>query len=850
MSDITLQYKDQAEAFVSTDGSVRAAYSNEAEGFIFEGLGNGGGGGSGTQGPPGTAATIQVGTVMTLPAGSNATVMNVGTSSAARFNFGIPAGADGNDGAHGTNGVNGTNGINGTNGADGKDGADGQDGTNGKSAYEIAVDNGFVGTEPQWLASLKGADGADGKDGVDGIDGVNQISADADNQITTGTDGGLFVPPVQGGGTGTVESVTAADGEDLIDVDNTDPAAPIIASTQALKDAVDEIGNKQDALTEGDNITIAGNVISADDMRYDDSDVWNNIGWLWDGKAEKGRYVYCPTPADVAEKNIDTWSIDLNNGLTILSVFFAETNIAENPTLTINGSAPLPISYRHAPAGPEMLFSRFNHHLRYMGDRWELENPPVHVAGYIPVGISSAAVNELVKACSIEDHDPIKSLALFGVVFDMDNEADSPALNVNGTGARPIYYGGRPISAGMLGQGIIHLFRYDGYVGYHLLNPAHSGIAEDSERLGGEPPEYYATQEEMEAAVGEARFAVNAPDYANYITAVASISTDMGNPSSYTVQEDGFIQIGTGNINGSQLAQTTIGISINGRKASFENWDLTLYGAGNYSFGKILPVKRGDAVTCHASRNTGTGSWAILYFIRPRKVPAPWAETAWIPDYANMESTNRITVSDGTWTADRDGFVSAGAQNVTSSVKVSINAKEVFRSYGNSTAFTPVTVLPVKRGDVVLVNASAGGPVCYFIPPVATVPKVINPAYSTTEVDTGKTWIDGKPIYRRVFTETYSIASTTGYAQNTILTNTGIDKITDSGGYIDYLWNGVIYNITLGHSTPDMTDPSKTARSSSLFTYNENLVIRIGQYGAANQQSNQNYKVWAEYTKV
>ena len=30
--------------------------------------------------------------------------------------------------------------------------------SDGKSAYEVAVDNGFVGTEQEWLASLKGAD--------------------------------------------------------------------------------------------------------------------------------------------------------------------------------------------------------------------------------------------------------------------------------------------------------------------------------------------------------------------------------------------------------------------------------------------------------------------------------------------------------------------------------------------------------------------------------------------------------------------------------------------------------------------------------------------------------------------
>ena len=41
-------------------------------------------------------------------------------------------------------------------------------GVDGKSAYQIAVDNGFAGTEAQWLASLVGARGADGAPGVNG----------------------------------------------------------------------------------------------------------------------------------------------------------------------------------------------------------------------------------------------------------------------------------------------------------------------------------------------------------------------------------------------------------------------------------------------------------------------------------------------------------------------------------------------------------------------------------------------------------------------------------------------------------------------------------------------------------
>lgn len=47
------------------------------------------------KGDPGESATVAVGTVTTLPAGSDATVTNVGTSEAAVFNFGIPQGADG-----------------------------------------------------------------------------------------------------------------------------------------------------------------------------------------------------------------------------------------------------------------------------------------------------------------------------------------------------------------------------------------------------------------------------------------------------------------------------------------------------------------------------------------------------------------------------------------------------------------------------------------------------------------------------------------------------------------------------------------------------------------------------------
>lgn len=50
------------------------------------------------RGAPGAAASVTIGTVTTLDAGSPATVENSGTSSAAVLDFGIPAGEDGTDG--------------------------------------------------------------------------------------------------------------------------------------------------------------------------------------------------------------------------------------------------------------------------------------------------------------------------------------------------------------------------------------------------------------------------------------------------------------------------------------------------------------------------------------------------------------------------------------------------------------------------------------------------------------------------------------------------------------------------------------------------------------------------------
>ncbi|AEL17839.1 tail fiber protein [Mycobacterium phage Trixie] len=92
-----------------------------------------------------------------------------------------PAGRDGVDGAQGPKGdtgpqgdegPQGPTGATGSRGPEGPQGPTGERGPMGYSAYGVAVENGYQGTEAQWLASLKGAKGDTGATGAQGPAGV------------------------------------------------------------------------------------------------------------------------------------------------------------------------------------------------------------------------------------------------------------------------------------------------------------------------------------------------------------------------------------------------------------------------------------------------------------------------------------------------------------------------------------------------------------------------------------------------------------------------------------------------------------------------------------------------------
>ena len=86
-------------------------------------------------------------------------------------------------------GKDGQPGKDGAPGKDGKDGQPGRDGTDGKSAYQIWLANGHLGTETDFLNSLKGAPGKDGVNGKDGAPGIPGKDGDRGPQGLPGKDG-------------------------------------------------------------------------------------------------------------------------------------------------------------------------------------------------------------------------------------------------------------------------------------------------------------------------------------------------------------------------------------------------------------------------------------------------------------------------------------------------------------------------------------------------------------------------------------------------------------------------------------------------------------------------------------
>jgi hypothetical protein len=228
----------------------------------------------GDKGDTGTAATVDAGTTTTLAAGQSATVTNIGTTSAAIFNFAIPQGIQGIAGADGADGacvesvafigndmvftLDDASTITLTNAKVTLKGDKGDTGAKITSAEFVGNDLVFTlddsstvtitgaKTDLQGIQGIQGIPGATGN-GISDISLISTVGLVKTYRITY-TDDTTFDYTVTDGanGTGTLSSVVAGTN---ISVDNSDVNNPVINNTQDIS-GKEDVSNKKTSLAD------------------------------------------------------------------------------------------------------------------------------------------------------------------------------------------------------------------------------------------------------------------------------------------------------------------------------------------------------------------------------------------------------------------------------------------------------------------------------------------------------------------------------------------------------------------------------------------------------------------------
>jgi hypothetical protein len=192
----------------------------------------------------------------------------------------------------------------------------------------------------------------------------------------------------------------------------------------------------------------------------------------------------------------------------------------------------------------------------------------------------------------------------------------------------------------------------------------------------------------------------------------------------------------------------------------------------------ILPIVANQKIEIVNQSGTGVELSTDFYvnYVPPKftnviipKVSSDYMNVAMVPDYEKQEAINRLPTVNDQWIADRTGFlaVSVGYTHTskTFDVKLNINNRNVIPFYSTNNIADPVVtkygqiIIPISTGDVIkwVITGTAviGFTTVYFIPAKFNTLSsssanviIANTSYSATEIQTGETWIDNKPIYR------------------------------------------------------------------------------------------------------
>ena len=223
-----------------------------------------------------------------LPQIRNGTWWLYDADSGAYTDSGLPArGEKGETGEKGEPGAKGDPGEKGEPGAPGKDGADGVDGrdvADGKSAYLLAAEHGYSGSESEWLASLKGEKGDAGQPGERGEKGDPGEQGIPGEKGDTGADGkDGFSPIAAVAKDGSVVTITITDVNGTTTVTLTEGAAVDLtpyAKTVYVDEKVQELSDSLTYTLQEHTLSITHLEESA--HTHDNLDVLNKIsGTEW-----------------------------------------------------------------------------------------------------------------------------------------------------------------------------------------------------------------------------------------------------------------------------------------------------------------------------------------------------------------------------------------------------------------------------------------------------------------------------------------------------------------------------------------------------------------------------------------
>lgn len=285
-------------------------------------------------------------------------------------------------------------------------------------------------------------------------------------------------------------------------------------------------------------------------------------------------YGVCGTAAATAAKTV---TVDDGFALTTgaqVTVKFTCANTIANPTLNVNGTGAKPI-YRYGTTAMSTgtttsgWIANSVQTFTYDGTGWVRDY-------WYNTTYSNASLGQGYAACSTEEATIAKTAALSsyslttGGITAVKFTYNVPAgatLNINGKGAKAIYYRDAAITDGIIKAGDIATFIYSTY--YHLIS---IDRAEDDEAV------HYTAQTLTDEQKAQARKNINAVD-ADMFTVQQVITENYTNQLPLSTDVDGNVLNGVGYLTGKALNSSGIPAD----------------NAGTIVTG-FIPVKKGDVI--------------------------------------------------------------------------------------------------------------------------------------------------------------------------------------------------------------------------------------------------------------